>query len=133
MRKLQHILPKEGLSLLVHVEGTRSLRCRQPVVRMSGALLALAIQARLPIVPVRFTGGLPVETAPARLDFPIGYAKQDIYIGTPIAPAVLAALPLDERKRAVLEAMNAPMPSAPIPAGRCPIRRIRNLPSGSPS
>lgn len=106
MRALQRILPEEGLSLLVHVEGTRSLRCRQPVVRMSGALLDLAIRAQLPVVPVRFAGGLPVEMLLARLEFPIGYAKQDISIGTPIAPAELAALPLDQRKRPVLEAMN---------------------------
>jgi len=107
MHTLQRILPEEGLSLLIHVEGTRALRCRQPVVRMSGALLELAIQAGLPVVPVRFAGGLPVETAPARREFPIGYAKQDIYIGAPIAPAQLANLPPEDRKRPVLEAMNA--------------------------
>ena len=41
-----------------------------------------------------------------RLEFPVGYARQDIYLGTPILPSELAALPLVEQKARVLAGMN---------------------------
>lgn len=100
-----------GMSMMVHVEGTRSLSCRTPVSRLSGLFLDLAAQLGVPIVPVRFAGALPVDPAPERLDFPLGFARQDIHIGRPLWPQDLANLPLAERKKTVLDAINATGPA----------------------
>ena len=77
-------------------------------IRTRLLLLFLALSADLPIVPVRFAGGLPIEAQPGsvRLEFPLGYAKQDIYIGRPIMPHELATLPLAERRDQVRDALN---------------------------
>jgi hypothetical protein len=95
-----------GRGLMVHVEGTRALACRTPVAKLSSAFLDLAVEFGLPIVPVRFTGGLPVESVGQRLDFPVGFGKQAIWLGRPLLPDQLAKLPLKERKELVLGAMN---------------------------
>jgi hypothetical protein len=131
MGEVQHALSTEGLSLMVHAGGTRSLHCRQPVAQIGGVLLDLAIGAQLPIVPVRFAGALPVEAAPSRLEFPLGYARQDIYIGAPLPPGELATVPLAERKRRVLEAMNGlgpdltlEQPNQPDPAFGAEVARL---------
>jgi hypothetical protein len=58
-------------------------------------------------VPVRFTGGLPVEPAPEKLDLPVGFGKQDYWIGKPIFPGDIRGLPLMERKSFVLGTINA--------------------------
>ncbi len=119
MREVQQALTAEGLSLMVHAEGTRSVQCRKPVAQVSGVLLDLAITAKLPIVPVRFAGGLPVEPAARRFEFAVGYARQDIYIGAPLPSEELAQMPLAERKRRVLAAMNTlgpdPLQETPNP------------------
>ncbi len=91
--------------VMVHVEGTRALSCRAPVVKMSSLFLDLALSTGAPIVPVRFTGGLPVEPLRERTEFPVGYGKQDIWLGRPILPEELAGLPYKDRKQAVLAAM----------------------------
>jgi 1-acyl-sn-glycerol-3-phosphate acyltransferase len=93
-------------SLMVHVEGTRSLSCRRPVEALSAALLDLAMEANMPIVPLRFAGGLPIAEAPTRLEFPVGHGGQDYFVGAPVDPAELRKLPLGERKQRVLAAMN---------------------------
>jgi 1-acyl-sn-glycerol-3-phosphate acyltransferase len=110
-------------SALVHVEGTRSLACGRPVEKMSSAFIDMALAVNAPIVPVRFVGGLPVEELQARLEFPVGFGRQDYWIGTPIVPERLAAMPYKDRKMTVLAAMNAlgpehsvERPSAPDPA-----------------
>jgi hypothetical protein len=61
-----------------------------PVRTVSAALLELAPVADVPIVPIRFTGGLPVEPAPAKLDFPIGF-------GQLIQPYESAAAPVQQQ------------------------------------
>ena len=94
-------------SVMVHVEGTRSLACRQPVLKMSSAFIDLALAVGAPIIPVRLAGGLPVEPLETRLEFPVGFGRQDYWLGRPILPEELKALPLKERKEAVLAAMNA--------------------------
>lgn len=104
-------ITRAGMSMMVHVEGTRSLACRQPVSRLSGLFLDLAAKLEVPVVPVRFAGALPVDTAPARLDFPVGFARQDIHVGRPLWPEDLAHLPLAERKKTVLEAINGTGPA----------------------
>jgi 1-acyl-sn-glycerol-3-phosphate acyltransferase len=98
---------QSGKSVLVHVEGTRALAARRPVRELSLALLDTAIAAGAPVVPIRFIGGLPVEPLAVRLEFPIGYARQDCVIGRPIEADQLAALPSAARKRLVIDAINA--------------------------
>ncbi|MFT4621368.1 MAG: 3-oxoacyl-(acyl-carrier-protein) synthase/3-hydroxymyristoyl [Myxococcota bacterium] len=93
-------------SLMVHVEGTRSLECRSPVTTLSGVFTDLAIAHDVPIVPVRLWGGLPVSPTARRLDFPVGLGQQDILVGRPIEAAELRGLPLKARKDRVLGALN---------------------------
>jgi len=95
-----------GRSVMVHVEGTRSLDCSAPVNKMSGAFVDMALAVDAPVVPIRFVGGLPRSPVQTRLEFPIGMGRQDIWIGSPIAPAELAGLHYGERKRRVLAAIN---------------------------
>jgi hypothetical protein len=85
---------------------------------MSSAFIDLALAVGAPIIPVRFVGGLPVEEVGARLEFPVGFGRQDYWIGTPILPERLAAMPYKDRKATVLAAMNALGPEL---AGERPI------------
>jgi 1-acyl-sn-glycerol-3-phosphate acyltransferase len=105
------LLP-EGKSLMVHVTGEVALSCREPVQRVSSVLLDLAVECDMPVVPVRFIGGLPVEPLSALATFPVGFARQDIVLGAPIMPETLRDLRLVERGRAVVAAINAIMPRA---------------------
>ncbi|MFP5512116.1 MAG: beta-ketoacyl synthase N-terminal-like domain-containing protein [Alphaproteobacteria bacterium] len=117
MEQAREAVRRDGMSIMVHAEGTRSLSCRMPVSRLSGVFLDLAAGLEIPIVPVRFAGALPAEPAPERLEFPLGFARQDIHIGGPLWPEDLASLPLAERKRAVLDAING---TGPAPASERP-------------
>jgi 3-hydroxymyristoyl/3-hydroxydecanoyl-(acyl carrier protein) dehydratase/1-acyl-sn-glycerol-3-phosphate acyltransferase len=110
-------------SAMVHVEGTRGLAGRQPVIKMSSAFIDMALAVGAPIVPVRFVGGLPVEPLETRIEFPLGYGKQDYWVGRPILPEELAALPYKDRKAVVIAAINGlgpdlatETPMAPDPA-----------------
>jgi len=100
-----------GRSVMVHIEGTRSLECRTPVQKMSGAFIDMALGVNVPIVPVRFVGALPVEPMEERIEFPIGMGKQDIYFGKPIMPAELAAMHYGARKDLVVSSINRLGPS----------------------
>lgn len=93
-------------SILVHVEGTRARSENTEVTVVSGIWTDLALQGGIPIVPVRFAGGLPAEASETRLEFPFGYGRQHYYIGRPIFPDELRALPLPARKQLILEALN---------------------------
>ena len=88
-------------SAMVHVEGTRSFDCTNPISVMSGKFVDLALEANVPIVPVRFSGGLPRTTLSKRTEFPIGMGRQDIWLGRPLLPADLAPMPYGDRKNAV--------------------------------
>ena len=101
-----------GRSVMVHVEGTRSLSCAEPVKKMSGIFLDLALDVGAPVIPIRFVGALPVEPLHERIEFPVGMGRQDIWIGRPIMPEDLAAMPYGERKKTVIAAMNALGPPA---------------------
>ncbi len=104
-----------GRSVMVHIEGTRSLECRTPVQKMSGAFIDMALAVGAPIVPVRFVGGLPAEPLEKRIEFPCGgnegMGTQDIWLGRPLLAEELAPLPYGERKRLVIAAINALGPS----------------------
>ena len=105
LERLADEVLRRGQSLLVHVEGTRARSCRHRPAKLGSAVLELALRHRLPIVPVRFTGGLPVAPAPAALDFPIGHGAQDIHFGATIHPEQLAGLPHARRAALVLAAI----------------------------
>jgi 3-oxoacyl-(acyl-carrier-protein) synthase/3-hydroxymyristoyl/3-hydroxydecanoyl-(acyl carrier protein) dehydratase/1-acyl-sn-glycerol-3-phosphate acyltransferase len=105
----------QGRSVLVHVEGTRSLSCREPVRRMSGTFLDMARKVGCAIVPVRFTGGLPVEPLNEKAEFPPGLGQQEIWFGQPIEPEALAKLDYAERVKTVIDAINSLGPAADEP------------------
>lgn len=107
MKELKNKMLGEGFSLLVHVEGTRALQCRKPVEKISSVFTDLAVELKLPIVPVRFAGGLPVEPLKQRTEFPYRYGTQSIHIGKPVLPEELMSFPYAERNRKVLAAVNA--------------------------
>ena len=111
IRQLGKRMRQEPRSVAVHCEGTRSLTCRQPVRKLAGSFVDMAMKAGAAIVPVRFIGGLPAETLPERIRFPLGYGRQDYWLGTPLTPETLEALPYKERRSAVMDAINALGPS----------------------
>jgi hypothetical protein len=101
----------EGASVFLHVEGELGLSCRSPVRKLSSVFIDLATDLNIPIVPVRFVGGLPVKKMKTTLEFPLGYCKQDYHVGRPISPKELIALPYAERRNRVIEALNSVGPS----------------------
>ena len=93
-------------SLLVHVEGTRAKQAGQPTEKVSSVLVDLAINCGLPIFPVRFAGGLPLEDKNEKFNFPVNFGKQDHYIGAAIDPETLSSLPYKERTGRILDGIN---------------------------
>ena len=100
-------MAKGARSVMVHVEGTRSLHCRDGVGKMSGGFIDMALAIGAPVIPVRFVGGLPVEPAPTRLEFPVGMGRQDIWFGRPLLPEDLSGMHYGARKQRVIDAINA--------------------------
>ncbi|MFN8466920.1 MAG: hypothetical protein U0X20_15310 [Caldilineaceae bacterium] len=96
----------QNRSLLVHVEGKHALAARQEVEVVSTSLIDLAVANSMPIVPVRFLGGVPLEPVAEPLAFPPGYGQQDFLIGPPLLPEALSGLPSAARRAAVLAALN---------------------------
>jgi hypothetical protein len=94
-------------SFFVHCDGTRSRSCRTPVQRISSLFLDMAIELDLPLVPIRFVGGLPVEPLEGKAEFPIGMGRQDYFVGEPIGAKELRDLPYRDRARHVIGAINA--------------------------
>jgi 3-hydroxymyristoyl/3-hydroxydecanoyl-(acyl carrier protein) dehydratase/1-acyl-sn-glycerol-3-phosphate acyltransferase len=117
-----------GRSVMVHIEGTRSLSCRNPIQKMSGAFTDMAMAVAAPIVPVRFIGGLPADPVEKRLEFPVGMGRQDIHFGRPILPEELAPLHYGARKKLVIDAINdLGVPNEqeqPLPADPAFARRV---------
>jgi 3-oxoacyl-(acyl-carrier-protein) synthase/3-hydroxymyristoyl/3-hydroxydecanoyl-(acyl carrier protein) dehydratase/1-acyl-sn-glycerol-3-phosphate acyltransferase len=89
--------------LLVHVEGTRQTEPDQAIEKMSSVWVDVALERRLPIVPVAFRGGL--TGAGARHEVPP--VPQVHHVGAPIGPETLEALPYAERRLAVAAAIDA--------------------------
>ncbi len=106
MQALKRQVADNGMSLLVHVEGTRALKAGQPIQKISSVFIDLAIDLKLPIVPVRFCGGLPIEPLRRRTEFPYQCGTQSIHIGKPIRPEELDALSYAERARRIRAAIN---------------------------
>jgi 3-hydroxymyristoyl/3-hydroxydecanoyl-(acyl carrier protein) dehydratase len=100
-----------GRSVMVHIEGTRSLDCTTPVQKMSGAFIDMALAVNAPIVPIRFVGALPRTTLDKRLEFPVGMGKQDIWFGKPLLPEELQGMHYGERKEVIINAINTLGPS----------------------
>lgn len=96
-----------GGSVLVHVSGTRSRSCREPTTQVAAALLELAVASGVSVVPVRFSGGLPVSPVDARLDFPLGYTGQDLTVGAPLPASELGPMNPSLRRDRVVHALAA--------------------------
>lgn len=92
-------------SVLVHVEGTRALRGRQPVETISAIWADLAIESGSAIVPLRFCGGLPAAGVGERQEFPVGFGRQSLVLGRPLLAAELSPLSLADRKARILETL----------------------------
>ena len=105
--ELGAMMKSPGKNVTIHVEGTRSTSCAHPITKMSSVFVDMAIGLGAPIVPVRFVGGLPRQDIRERLEFPFGMGRQDYFIGTPIEPSELNALPFKDRTARVLSAINA--------------------------
>ena len=112
MGQLAEELRSQSRSVMVHVEGTRGVSCRDPVQKMSSAFVDMAIAVGVPIVPVRFVGGLPSDPVlETRLEFPLGYGKQEYWIGRAMMPEQLQSLPYKMRKQFIIDAINGLGPS----------------------
>lgn len=109
-------------SFFLHPQGTRSQHAAESIGKVSSTILDYAVRLQLPIVPVRFTGGLPVDPIEGKLEFPVGYGAQDYFIGKAITPQELSALPYAERARAVVGAIESlgPAPTEERPAAADP-------------
>jgi acyl transferase domain-containing protein/3-hydroxymyristoyl/3-hydroxydecanoyl-(acyl carrier protein) dehydratase/1-acyl-sn-glycerol-3-phosphate acyltransferase len=130
-RVLEEFSGAEPASLMVHVEGTRALSARERVTKVASVFTDLAIELGLPVIPVRFVGGLPVNPLAERLEFPFEGGQQDIVIGKAIAPEdlrglTLRGLTLKDRSRVVAEAIEAlrPADEQPLP-GAGPVSDVK--------
>ncbi|MDQ3263752.1 MAG: 1-acyl-sn-glycerol-3-phosphate acyltransferase [Myxococcota bacterium] len=103
-----------GRSVMIHVEGTRAHSCRETVQRLSGTLIDMALETGRPIVPVRFVGGLPIQSLGERLEFPVGMGRQDLYLGELLTAESLRPLAYGERRERVLSAINGLGPPASV-------------------
>ena len=103
---LRHRLATASQSFFVHTDGTRSQSCRQTTKRCSSVFVDMALELNLPIVPVRFIGGLPVDSISGKAEFPHEHASQDYWIGQPIEADTLRTMPLRDRVQHILSAIN---------------------------
>jgi len=94
-------------SLHLAVEGARERQARHRLRELSMVWLDLASRQGLPVVPVRFLGGLPLEDPGHAQDLPLGFGSQSIFFGAPILPAELAVLAPQARRERILEALNS--------------------------
>ena len=94
-------------SFFLHPQGTRSQHAAESLRTVSSTILDYAVRLQLPIVPVRFTGGLPLQPIEGKAEFPVGYGAQDYWIGASIEAAEIAALPYAERAPRVVAAIEA--------------------------
>jgi 3-hydroxymyristoyl/3-hydroxydecanoyl-(acyl carrier protein) dehydratase len=96
----------EKMSFLVHVEGAHKERAREPVGRVSAALVDSAVERGIPIVPVRFAGSLPIEPLGAHPEFPSALGPGHAIMGSPIMAEDLLRYPSKARCEMVCRAIN---------------------------
>jgi len=99
-------------SLHLHVEGEQALSCRHRVKRMSAVLVDLALELDVPILPLRYAGGLPVEPLSGITSFPFEFGQQDYVLGRPMMPEELRRIPRPKAAEWVVDTINQ-MPPAP--------------------
>lgn len=104
-------------SLHLHVEGEQALSCRHRVKRMSAVFVDLALDLDLPILPLRYSGGLPVEPLAEIVSLPVGFGQQDYTLGQPLMPSDLRRLPRPKAAEWVVDTINrmAPLPENEVP------------------
>jgi hypothetical protein len=66
-------------------------------------------------VPLYFAGGLPEEPLAGKLEVPYRQAAQDYIFGRPIMPEELTTLLYPDRRRCVIDAINALAPFSDAP------------------
>ncbi|MCK5796434.1 MAG: polyketide synthase dehydratase domain-containing protein, partial [Deltaproteobacteria bacterium] len=106
LERLGREVKEKGHSVFLHPEGDLAFAAGQPVTRLSSVFIDFALDHALPIVPVRFYGGLPVDALDHTLDFPWRYGQQDYLLGRPIAVEALRDLPYAARRDHILNALN---------------------------
>ena len=94
-------------SIMVHAPGTRARHNQEEVHKVSSLFLDMAIELDIPIIPVSFGAGLPDYTIEKKLEFPVGYGKQDYIFGRALTPTLLEQTPYAKRRALVLDAINA--------------------------
>ena len=94
-------------SLHLHVEGEQATSSRQRVQRMSAVVIDLALELQLPVLPLRFSGGLPLEPLPEICSFPVDFGRQDYTVGRPLLPEELRRMPRPKAAELVVAAINA--------------------------
>ncbi len=107
-------------SFFAHTAGTRSQRAGDPVHRLSSVFVDIAVHHSLPMVPVRFVAGLPLDPIEGKLEFPYRHTSQLYFVGSPIQPERLAGLPYKERRDLVLTALNSTGPALDTDAPGAP-------------
>jgi len=105
--ELERDLASGRWSLHLAVEGARERQARHRLRELSMVWLDLASKYGLPVVPIRFLGGLPLEDPGHAQDLPLGFGSQSIFFGAPILPAELAGLAPQARRERILEALNS--------------------------
>ena len=107
LAKLKPALSSGNTSFFLHPEGTRARSCSEPTTTVSSAILDLAVELDLPVVPIRFVGGLPVDPIAGKAEFPWQHGAQDYVIGRHINAAELRELPYASRGPRVIDAINS--------------------------
>ena len=70
---------------------------RVEIEKISAMNVDLAITTNTPIIPIKFTGGLPLQSGEGKQEFPWHFGQQDCYIGEAIFPAELNSKTLKDK------------------------------------
>jgi len=93
-------------SVMIHAEGRRAYADGEEIQKLSGVWIDMAVNAGVPILPVRFLGGLPKVSENVKYDFPKDYGRQSVFVGRALSPEELARRPYAERAKIAREAIN---------------------------
>ncbi len=92
--------------LHIVASGQREWVARQRLTEVSSVWIEMALRLGLPLVPVRFSGGVPLDNPEKAQDFPVGLGRQKVCFGAELSHASLANLSSRVRKTRVLQALN---------------------------